>query len=125
LQCQCNRECVGDEGENGAFKLNENCDSVLRHGGFPMSAPRVPLNELAAAVQNAVSIEKLWVGFVAPDKIATAESAQQVANVLAKEAGVKGQPSVGQLGGAAVGAAQAQVTPHRIIGLIYEPKSVR
>jgi hypothetical protein len=100
-----------------------------------MSAPRVPLNELAAAVQNAVeqtlakhgavSIEKLWVGFVAPDKIATAESAQQVANVLAKEAGVRGQPSVGQLGGAAVGAAQAQVTPHRIIGLIYEPKSVR
>ena len=46
-----------------------------------MSAPRVPLNELAAAVQNAVEqtlakhgtvpIEKLWVGFVAPDKIAT------------------------------------------------------
>ena len=84
-----------------------------------MSAPRVPLNELAAAVQSAVEqtlakhgavpIEKLWVGFVAPDKIATPESAQQVANVLAKEAGVKAQASVGQLGGVAVGAAQAQV----------------
>src|ERR1700751_3663869 len=102
---------------------------------FPMSAHRVPLNELAAAVQSAVeqtlakhgavSIDKLWVGFVAPDRIATPESAQQVANLLAKEAGIKAQPSVGQRGGAAGGAAQAQVVPHRIIGLIYEPKLAR
>jgi hypothetical protein len=102
---------------------------------FPMSTPHVPLNELAAAVQNAVQqtlakhgavpIEKLWVGFVAPDKIATPESAQAVANVLAKAGGVAAQASVGQLGGAAVGAAQEHVVPHRIIGLIYEPKSLK
>lgn len=100
-----------------------------------MSTPHVPLNELAAAVQNAVQqtlakhgavpIEKLWVGFVAPDKVATPESAQAVANVLAKAGGVAAQASVGQLGGAAVGAVQEHVVPHRIIGLIYEPKSLK
>lgn len=96
-----------------------------------MHTPKVPLNELAAAVQNAVQqtlakhgavpIDQIWVGFVAPENIATLESAHTVSNVLAKEAGVRAQPSVAQLGGAATGAAQAHVVPHRIIGLIFEP----
>jgi hypothetical protein len=100
-----------------------------------MSSPHVPLNELAVAVQNAVQqtlakhgavpIEKLWVGFVAPEKIATQESAQAVASVLARGGDIAAQGSVGQLGGAAVGAAQERALPHRIIGLIYEPKSLK
>src|SRR5580704_1257786 len=115
--------------------LSETVIASCAMEAFPMSTPHVPLNELAAAVQNAVQqtlakhgavpIEKLWVGFVAPDKIATPESAQAVANVLAKAGGVAAQASVGQLGGAAVGAAQEHVVPHRIIGLIYEPKSLK
>lgn len=98
-----------------------------------MSTPRIQLTELAAAVQSAVQqtlakhgavpVDKLWIGFVAPENLATAESAQQVAQVLAKEGGVKAQGSVAQLGGAAAGVAQAQIPPHRIIGLIFEPKS--
>jgi hypothetical protein len=97
-----------------------------------MGVPHVPLNELAVAVQNAVeqalakhgavSIDKLWVGFVAPDRVATAESAHAVAGILAKEGGIHAQPSVGQIAGGAVGEAQEAVKPHRIIGLIYEPK---
>jgi hypothetical protein len=99
----------------------------------PMSTPRIQLTELAAAVQSAVQqtlakhgavpVDKLWVGFVAPDKVATADSAQLVAQVLAKEGGVQAQGSVAELGGAAAGAAQANIPPHRIIGLIFEPKS--
>jgi len=93
----------------------------------------VPLNELAAAVQSAVEqtlakhgavpIDQIWVGFVAPDKIANLEAAKEVAHVLSREAGLKGEPSVGQLGGAAAGGAEAHaLLPHRIIGLIYQPK---
>lgn len=97
-----------------------------------MGTPHVPLNELAVAVQNAVEqtlakhgavpIDKLWVGFVAPEKIATLESAQTIAGILGREAGVQGQPSVAQVGGGAVGEAKGALPPHRIIGLIYEPK---
>lgn len=98
-----------------------------------MAPSRVPLNELAVAVQNAVEqtlakhgavpIDKLWVGFVAPDKIATVESASTIAGILQKEAGVHGQPSVGQLAGGAVGEAKEGLLPHhKIIGLIYQPK---
>lgn len=100
-----------------------------------MSAPRIPLGELATAVQNAVEqalskygkvpVDKLWVGFVAPDNIATPESAQQVATVLSREGGIKAEPSVGQLSVAVAGAAQERVLPRRIIGLIYDPKSQR
>ena len=96
-----------------------------------MSTPRVNLNDLAAAVQSAVQqtlakhgavpVGQLWVGFVAPEAIANTASAQAVANVLAKEGGVRAQPSVGQLGSAAAGGAEAHILPHRIIGLIYEP----
>jgi hypothetical protein len=98
-----------------------------------MSTPRIPLAELAVAVQNAVEqalskqgavpVEKLWVGFVAPDNIATPESAQQIANVLTREGGIKAEASIGQLGASALGAAaQEHVVQRRIIGLIYDPK---
>jgi hypothetical protein len=97
-----------------------------------VSTHRIPLGELAAAVQSAVEqalskhgvvpVDKLWVGFVAPDSIATPESAQKVANVLSKEGGIKADPSVGQLGATDVGAAQERAVPLRIIGLIYDPK---
>jgi hypothetical protein len=97
-----------------------------------MPTPRVPLNELAAAVESAVqqtlakhgavSIDKLWIGFVAPDAIANEQAAQELTTVLAREGGGRAQPSVAQLGGAAGGAEKALATPHRIIGLIYEPK---
>ena len=100
-----------------------------------MATSRVPLNELAVAVQNAVQqalakhgavpIDQLWVGFVAPEQIANAESAAAVAGLLGKEAGVHAQASVGQLGAAAVGQAKAAVVPHRIIGLIFEPKNLK
>lgn len=97
-----------------------------------MSTPRVPLADLASTVQNAVQqalakhgdvpIDKLWVGFVAPENIANEQSAEAVANVLARESGLKGQPSVAQIRAAAgEGATQAYTPPHRIIGLIYEP----
>ena len=96
-----------------------------------MSTPRVNLNDLAVAVQSAVQqtlakhgavpIDQIWVGFVAPETLANNTSALAVANVLAKEGGVRAQPSVGQLGGAAAGGAEAHILPHRIIGLIYEP----
>lgn len=100
-----------------------------------MATSRVPLNELAVAVQNAVEqalakhgavpIDKLWVGFVAPDRVATAESAAAIAGILSKESGVAAQPSVGQVGGGAVGEAKGALPGHRIIGLIYEPKNIR
>jgi hypothetical protein len=101
-----------------------------------MSAPHVPvpLNELAAAVENAVQqtlakhgavpIEKLWVGFVAPDAVATAESAQAVAHALTRGTGVKAEPSVAQLSAqAATGVEARAVPPHRIIGLVFAPKA--
>ena len=100
-----------------------------------MSSPRVQLNELAVAVQNAVQqtlakhgavpIDKLWVGFVAPEKIATVESAQLVAHLLGKEGGVQAQASVAQIAGAATGKAEGRIPPHHIIGLIYEPKNIK
>jgi hypothetical protein len=97
-----------------------------------MSTHPIPLGELAAAVQNAVeqalskhgavSVDKLWVGFVAPEAIATSESAQKVASLLSKEGGIKAEPSVGQLGVIAAGGAQEHAVPQRIIGLIFNPK---
>ena len=105
-----------------------------------MSHHPVPLNELAVAVQNAVEqvlgkkgavpIEKLWVGFVAPDAIANQEVAGKVAAQLSREGGVQAQPSVAQqlahveAGKEKVEAAgiQKQI---RIIGLVYVPKAER
>jgi hypothetical protein len=100
-----------------------------------MPTPRVPLSDLASAIQNAVQqtlakhgavpIDQLWVGFVAPENLANEQSAQAVANVLAKESGVHAQPSVAQIGTATAGAAKANIVPHRIIGLIYEPPTTK
>ncbi len=100
-----------------------------------MSTPRIPLNEIAVAVQNAVQqtlakhgdvpIDQLWVGFVAPDKIATAESARLVTTALGQAEGIHVQPSVGQLSAGVAGAEEALKVPHRIIGLIYNPNEVK
>jgi hypothetical protein len=99
------------------------------------------LHELSAAVQSAVEqvlgkhgavpIDKLWVGFVAPDKIATPEIAGKVAVQLARETGVKAEGSVAQLAPAPVGAPvhgqqpQALVHPGHIIGLVFSPTNVK
>ncbi|HVO98863.1 MAG TPA: hypothetical protein VMT15_12385 [Bryobacteraceae bacterium] len=95
----------------------------------------VPLNELAVAVQSAVEqvlgkhgavpIDKLWVGFVAPENIATQENATKIAAQIGKEAGVTAHASVGQLGAPkAAGAVQTEALrlPGHIIGLVYQPR---
>jgi hypothetical protein len=97
-----------------------------------MANPTVPINELASAVQNAVQqvlaqhgavpVEKLWVGFVAPESIATQDNASKVAALLGKEAGVHVQGSVGQLSAAPAAAGAAAVRPGHIIGLVFSPK---
>ena len=102
-----------------------------------MSAGHVPLNELAAAVESAVQqvlgkhgavpIEKLWVGFVAPDNVATQENAAKIAAQIGREGGVQAQGSVAQQivapPQAAGGQAAAQATkPGHIIGLVFSPK---
>src|SRR5258708_10722510 len=79
----------------------------------------VPLNELAVAVQSAVEqvlgkhgavpIEKIWVGFVAPDTIANEANAQKVAAVLGKEAGVYVQAAIATAFTAPPAAAQHDV----------------
>ena len=93
----------------------------------------LPLKELSAAVQSAVEqvlgkhgavpIEKLWVGFVAPDRLATPEIAGKLAVQLAHETGFKVEGSVAQLGTAAVAGheAHAIAKPGHIIGLVFEP----
>lgn len=97
------------------------------------------LNELAAAVQSAVEqvlgkhgavpIDKIWVGFVAPENIATAEIAGKLAATLGREGGVTAQGSVGTLGAqvAAPAAKEAHRLPHlpgHILGLVYSPNVV-
>ena len=93
----------------------------------------VPLTELAAAVENAVQqvlgkhgavpIDKLWVGFVAPEEIANLEAAAKVATQLGREAGVNVQASVAQVAGASAEERKAQLArPGHIIGLVYSPK---
>jgi hypothetical protein len=96
---------------------------------------RVPLENLYVAVQNAVEqviakhgggpIEKLWVGFVAPEvaKINEAEFAREVASKIALGAGVT--PSVGQLAASAAGAAEPAILPHHILGLIFDPNAAK
>jgi hypothetical protein len=99
----------------------------------------VPIKELASAVQNAVQqvlaqhgavpVEKLWVGFVAPENLATHDNASKVAAQLGKEAGVNVQASVAQLtaasGAEKPAAHEAQATaprPGHIIGLVFSPR---
>jgi hypothetical protein len=97
--------------------------------------PQVPLNELAVAVQNAVQqvlakqgavpVDKLWVGFVAPENLANVEIAGKVAAQLGKEAGVSVQPSVAELGAAGAAEAKPQILPRpgHIIGLVFSPRT--
>jgi hypothetical protein len=102
-----------------------------------MPNPTVPINELATAVQNAVqqvlaqhggvSVDKLWVGFVAPDNLATQDNASKVAALLGKEAGVQVQGSVAQLSAAATAdksaaAGASALGPGHIIGLVFSRK---
>jgi hypothetical protein len=102
-----------------------------------MPPTHIPLNEVSAAVQSAVqqvlaqhgrpTLEQIWIGFVAPEGIATQENATKIAALLGKGAGVQVQPSVGQLAatvGAQADAAkeQAPQRPGHIIGLVYVPK---
>lgn len=92
-----------------------------------MAPPRIPLNEVTAAVQSAVQqvlqekgiagIDKLWIGFVAPDRLATPANATAVAKALGSGAG--GTPSVGQLAGAHAGATQAVTPPLHLCGYIH------
>lgn len=91
-----------------------------------MAPPRIPHHELTAAVQSAVQqvlqekgiagIDHLWIGFIAPDKVATIENATAVAKALGS--GAHGTPSVGQLTGAPAGAAPT-VTQPRLCGYIH------
>jgi hypothetical protein len=105
-----------------------------------MAHPSVPVSELTAAVQNAVekalaqhgavSIDKLWVGFVAPEAIATEENARKIAAQLTESAKLTGTPSVATISAPApaapaAGGAQARELRipnigHIIIGLIFE-----
>jgi hypothetical protein len=90
----------------------------------------VPLGELEVAVQNAVeqvlgkkgglSIDKLWVGFVAPESIAT----QQLANEVAAKIGGPGAVgSVGSLAATAGGAERTEaLTKLHICGYIHKPQ---
>jgi len=104
-----------------------------------MSSHPIPLNQLATEIQNAVEqilgkhgavpVDKLWVGFVAPDNIANIENADKLAAQLAKGSGVQAQGSVAQLAASAGGQADTQEAgPQvpgrpRIIGLVYSPRA--
>ena len=88
----------------------------------------VPLGELEVAVQSAVEqilgkkgavpIDKLWVGFVAPDNLAT----QQLANEIATRVGGPGAVgSVAALAPAAAGGTEAVKNIH-ILGYIHKPQ---
>jgi hypothetical protein len=99
-----------------------------------MPTPPIQLENLAVAVQNAVQqvlaqhgaipINKIWVGFVAPDNLATIENANKVAALLGKEGGIHG--GVGSVGQLAAGTAGPQAggivkPPGHIIGIVYQP----
>lgn len=94
---------------------------------------KVPLNELAVAVQSAVeqvlakhgavTIDKLWVGFVAPDtlQVSQAEAAKIASHIAtgpAAHASVVALPA-----GTTTGVhTEALQKPGHIIGLIFQPK---
>jgi hypothetical protein len=92
-----------------------------------MAQHRVPLSELATAVQAAVQKvlnEKgvhypIWCGVFPPVELATEANAQKIATEIGKEAGVKVTPSVGQV--SAVGGPQHGLTHPKIIGLRFDP----
>ena len=101
-----------------------------------MAPPNVPLHELNAAVQSAVErvlaqhgalgIDKLWIGFVAPEQFANMDTATKVATQISHTVNVQGTPSVAQLAPAAVGAGGGKEAlppkPGHIIGLVYNPQ---
>jgi hypothetical protein len=100
-----------------------------------MAPQTVPLQALTVAVQNAVKqvlakhgavdVGHLWVGFVAPDAIATQENALKLATELGRTeaGGIKVQASVAQLAGGVGGAEGLPIPPKgHIIGLIYSPR---
>jgi len=90
----------------------------------------VPLGELEVAVQSAVEqvlgkkgavpIDKLWVGFVAPENIAT----QQLANEVAAKIGGPGAVgSIGALASATGATAHPEALPKlHICGYIHKPQ---
>lgn len=103
-----------------------------------MSSHPVPLKELTAAVQNAVEqvlgkhgavpIDKLWVGFVAPENVASQENADKIAVQLGREAGATVHGSVAQLGSpSASGGAHTEALklPGHIIGIVFQSKLVK
>jgi hypothetical protein len=90
----------------------------------------VPLGELEVAVKSAVEqalgkagavpIDQLWVGFVAPEKIATQQLANEVAS---KVGGPSAIGSVGSVAGAAQGGAKKEAVSNlRILGYIHKPQ---
>ena len=93
---------------------------------------KVPLNELAVAVQSAVDqvlakhgavpIDKLWVGFVAPDVLQINQAdATKIASHIAT--GPAAHASVVTLPVGTTGVlAEAIQKPGHIIGLVYQPK---
>ena len=102
-----------------------------------MSHPTVPLPDLAVAVQNAVQkalaqhgavpVDKLWVGFVAPESIATEENARKIVQQLNPPASVHATPVVAKLAPehAQTKPSEAAALPNIgriIIGLIFEKR---
>ena len=100
-----------------------------------MAPPTVPLQALTVAVQNAVQkvlaqhgavdVGHLWVGFVAPEALATQENALKVAQAVSRTeaGGVNVQASVAQLAAGVAGAEKGVIPPKgHIIGLIYSPR---
>jgi hypothetical protein len=102
-----------------------------------MATRPVLLKDLAVLVENAVQqaiekhgggpIDKLWVGFVAPDAIATEANAASIAKAIGQETGVKVTPAVATQGIAAGGAVhtEALVKPGHLIGLVYDPHTIK
>ena len=98
-----------------------------------MPHPKIPVSELNAAVQNAVQqalgkhnavpIDKLWIGFVAPDTIQAEEAAAKIAEHIG---GPGATPSVARIGapeGAAAHERKALPDIGRIIiGLILNER---
>jgi len=96
---------------------------------------KIPLSQLSVAIESAVEqalgkkgigpIDQLWVGFVAPDTVATMENAQKVATLVSHESGIHVQAANAQSAAPAAGAVHtaALTNPHHILGFVYSPKA--
>jgi hypothetical protein len=100
-------------------------------GGTSMASPRVPLSELAAAVQAAVQkvlVQQgthypIWCGVFPPVELATEANAAKIASEISRDAGgVRVTPSVGQVSAAA---GERALTHPKIIGLVFDPHSAK